>query len=856
MKAKRDKKYPKVISYSIFLIFLFLMILSSYTADFRLPVVDNTLNSFDGSEEMNFFFEKSEKIPSSPVPLSPNTSFFVNRHSQVSLTIDGNEDFHSQADFWNWPGDGSSSNPYLITGVHYNESGGFVWIGNTDIHFVIEKCTISLISDLSFGINFYKVSNGYIFNNTIERQNFTTQEWMDGILLEECTDIVIQNNSITGMKNFGIEIINSVEVNISDNSIYNCEDKGLIVSDSMNVIISNNLICNSSTEGMWIHYSLGVTIANNYLVQNPIEGIQLVRSNNSLVKNNTCMENGGGVVTYYCTNNTFENNYIDRATGLAARGIDLVGSSHTSLIKNFVKGVAYIGIIIDYGTFNHVSENIVSNCSQGGLLVRYSTNSSFINNQFVENHFVDFHCRDVTNITVSQNSFMNWGTGVYLDVYSNRNFVMNNTFVNNSVGISFSQANNNLIHNNSFVENGVGISMLMLGNSNIISNNMFIRNHEYAIRLYPVTENNSFRFNDFLSNGFQDQVYDDGEGNIFVFNFWDNHSNSDSDGNGIADTPYNISGEAINRDYYPLVQPNPPQTHHFTEKAFLSPIAGSVVNGSVLVQWVTCYDSFDHDVMYTLYYSDGDEWKLLTTNQSRTTFVWNTALTSNGNHSLKLITRCVGEATYGNELIIPLIVKNASQFWPDLATLSMIAGVFGVIGIAFFIYQTSQKLPSSYMEFFESDQIEHLKTIYHKVIIGLENISTAMITEQKATPLLGPGEPRAISTDFFPLYIKEDLKAGLRGRTVLTLIEIAYQGPDETNPAKLAHTLDIPSSTLSNEIKRLIDLDYLETFVSLQVMKDARFRNYKITPKGVEFLYIMKGALELSIRRLKERDDS
>jgi hypothetical protein len=66
--------------------------------------------------------------------------------------------------------------------------------------------------------------------------------------------------------------------------------------------------------------------------------------------------------------------------------------------------------------------------------------------------------------------------------------------------------------------------------------------------------------------------------------------------------------------------------------------------------------------------------------------------------------------------------------------------------------------------------------------------------------------------------------------------------------------LNIPSSTLSNELKRLNDLNYFETQVSFQAMKDARYRNFKIAPNGVESLYIMKGALELLIRRLRERN--
>ena len=93
-------------------------------------------------------------------------------------------------------------------------------------------------------------------------------------------------------------------------------------------------------------------------------------------------------------------------------------------------------------------------------------------------------------------------------------------------------------------------------------------------------------------------------------------------------------------------------------------------------------------------------------------------------------------------------------------------------------------------------------------------------------------------------------------RTILILIEIAYQDLSETNPKKLAKSLNIQASTLSKEIMKLKDLHYIESFVSAQVLHDGRYRNYIITQKGFHLLYTLKETLKLTITRLKEKKDS
>jgi DNA-binding MarR family transcriptional regulator len=122
-------------------------------------------------------------------------------------------------------------------------------------------------------------------------------------------------------------------------------------------------------------------------------------------------------------------------------------------------------------------------------------------------------------------------------------------------------------------------------------------------------------------------------------------------------------------------------------------------------------------------------------------------------------------------------------------------------------------------------------------------------------PLLQAPESTKL-IECFSTGIKKDLQSGMKWRTILTLIEIAYQDPSDTNPRKIAENLDLPFPKVSREIKKLQELEYIEVFVSAQVMRDGRYRNFTITQKGYELLFTLKETLKVTITRLKEQNEA
>ena len=69
------------------------------------------------------------------------------------------------------------------------------------------------------------------------------------------------------------------------------------------------------------------------------------------------------------------------------------------------------------------------------------------------------------------------------------------------------------------------------------------------------------------------------------------------------------------------------------------------------------------------------------------------------------------------------------------------------------------------------------------------------------------------------MTIRDDLKVKLGGSTLLTLMEIASTCPENTNPTNLCCSLEVPLSTLSTQLRKLIELEYktqlLKTVIKL-----------------------------------------
>jgi DNA-binding MarR family transcriptional regulator len=265
------------------------------------------------------------------------------------------------------------------------------------------------------------------------------------------------------------------------------------------------------------------------------------------------------------------------------------------------------------------------------------------------------------------------------------------------------------------------------------------------------------------------------------------------------------------------------------------PNGGEVLSGNVTITW-TLESAYAASVKsYTIYYSpnNGQNWNLLGNVFLETNYDWNTDL----------------YVEYGTQYLIRILASSMewtekeaiseSTFTIDnreinLIGLMLIIAAIGTLGLGSYYFYTKRNKQSSFASFFQL-----VKSGFIEEPLELPSIEIDAIIEPTSM------------IEYFPTDFQYDLRSEIKGRTILTLIEIAYQNPSDTNPAKIAKSLNIPPSTLSKEIKKLKELDYLQTHISTQVVQDARYRNFQITSKGFHFLSLLNTALKVTLNRVK-----
>ncbi|MCX6666362.1 MAG: DUF2341 domain-containing protein [Euryarchaeota archaeon] len=478
---------------------------------------------------------------------------------------------------------------------------------------ILANCTNFTMQNLNLsGIDLCYSSYNRIVGSTVGNINFY------GILLWHASNNVIDLNNISGspesLESFetcGIMLSYLSDNNIlSRNNISTCMT-GIALSDGCNNnFISDCSFFNNSVIGLYF-YGSGGTQVNNcsffngsiYIEGGTIENFMIQNFDNCTVngkpfyyiKNSSEIDipyDAGQIILVNCSNIQLSNRIFENVTS----GVELAFSENVTINECIIKNYKYTGLFI----YNN-NNTFISNCHifddslfyGTGIGLMESKNTIITGCSIYDNPWVGIDIRDPQENSdknqISNCILTNNHNGI--GMYNGKNYVIKNCVISNNSydGIRMDNSNDNTLLENIVENNGEnGISLEGESNNNTISQNIIKENNRgLSITTYHPSIYNQIYYNNFMNNtvnaydygtNIWNQSYPDGG------NYWFDYTGMDANGDGIGDTPYNISGGS-SQDLYPFMEqngwllpvtnftytpenPTPTDIIHFTDKSY------------------------------------------------------------------------------------------------------------------------------------------------------------------------------------------------------------------------------------------------------------------------------------------------
>ena len=295
-------------------------------------------------------------------------------------------------------------------------------------------------------------------------------------------------------------------------------------------------------------------------------------------------------------------------------GIDAVDIGGTVYVYN---GTYYENVVVDK-SINLIGEDKNTTIIDGGdsgdvvlIIVNHVNISSFKIQNSGSYHNGGIHIEEAEYNNVYDNIITSSCTDCIWLKYSSNNTISNNIIFGSWRGMLLQYSTNNTIVDN---------SISSMDDEGILIE--YNPSHSYG---------NIFYHNNFISNSinawdYGNNTWDSGtEGN-----YWDDYIGEDNNGDGIGDTPYNISGGS-NQDLYPLMYPiwdNPPD----------APTIDGPTNGNVGVEYFYKFVTNDPDldnICLWVEWGDGDNTGWIGLYQSGEEEILSHTWTSQGTYNIK-----------------------------------------------------------------------------------------------------------------------------------------------------------------------------------------------------------------------------
>ncbi len=273
----------------------------------------------------------------------------------------------------------------------------------------------------------------------------------------------------------------------------------------------------------------------------------------------------------YVYNGTYHENVIIH------KSIKLIGEDRTNTIIDAggIGDVIQISAdLVNISGFSMINGGS-STWDDAGLDISHSSYCIVENCLFFNNLFAGIRLDSVSNCKIINcESYDNGHNGIYTRSSSDVQILDCVVYNNPSNGMRIEHSSNNFIIDNCMISNnGGGIQLLQSANNNIIVNCSFFNNSAYGIQLHESANNNLIYHCNLFNN--TQNVFCDESSNCWYNatleegNYYDDYNGEDNNGDGIGDTPYDITG-GVNQDLYPLIHPYGSVTNLDTSEVFIT----------------------------------------------------------------------------------------------------------------------------------------------------------------------------------------------------------------------------------------------------------------------------------------------